>query len=330
MTQRNSPRRQAGINVEPSLRPWHYSGPNPDGWWCVAPNCTDGLDPLDRVTRELALASELGVANVRIEFPWALIEPRRGAFDWSRSDAIVAGASAAGVMLQPVLVFTPSWAGDGRATSAPRPADFAAFVTAIIARYRRSIRYWEMWNEPDHAHYWTQDITSYTRIILMPGYAAAKTADAEAQVLLGGPADMHGGFFDEIYAAGGGESFDIAAFHDYSGKAWKVGALARELRRLLLAHGQGGKQIWLGEFSVAEDATDDRRQERLLRRVLTQRSPIAMAQWYNLRDDSSCVCCPPRSVKDAYWGLVRRNGARKNGYETFKRLLAAGLPSIRM
>ncbi|MGH2514536.1 MAG: hypothetical protein ACRDHP_02675, partial [Ktedonobacterales bacterium] len=150
-----------------------------------------------------------------------------------------------------------------------------------------------------------------------------------AQVIIGAPAGVDGGFYEAIFTAGGGESFDIAAFHDYSGSARRIVALARALRKLLTLHGQAGKPIWLGEFSIGEDMEDDARQRALLAHVLKSNSPIAMAQWYNLRDDSSCVCCPPRSVKDAHWGLVRRDGTRKDGYYALKRLIAAGLPVVR-
>src|SRR2546423_4445677 len=84
--------RPAGINIEPGMRPWRWTGANPDGWWCRAPRCNGVRSGTMFVDRELSLARELGAVNVRVEFPWPLIEPERGRFDWRRADYIVRAA----------------------------------------------------------------------------------------------------------------------------------------------------------------------------------------------------------------------------------------------
>jgi len=67
--------RQGGVNVEPSARPWRYVGANPGSWWCVQPNCI--ADPTATMNRELSLAHQVGAADLRLEFPWFLIEPQK-------------------------------------------------------------------------------------------------------------------------------------------------------------------------------------------------------------------------------------------------------------
>lgn len=317
--------RQAGINVEPSMRPSRYIGANPDSWWCVAPNCSNNADPIARMQSEMDMAKALGVANVRVEFPWFLLEPQRGVFDWSRADAIVAAANADGVQLQPIVVFDPLWAC-GTTTCAPNASDWQSFLGMFVGRYHSSIHYWEMWNEPDLPGYWTQSAAQYTTSILIPGYAAVKAADPTAQVIIGSPACVVCSFYNTVYASGGGNSFDIAGFHDYNGLVPNIVSEASFLHGILATHGQGNKPIWLGEFSISENVVQDVQQEALLQGVLTGNNYIAMAQWYNLRDDSSYTCCPPVAAKDAVWGLVQRNGTKKDGFTLLQRLIAAGLP----
>ena len=105
-----------GINVEPSMRPWRYVGANPQSWWCVQ-SCVS--DPIAMMTAELTDAHVLGARNVRLEFPWYLLEPQPGVFNWSRADAIMSQASTDRVTIQPVLMWTPAWAARIRPT---RPA----------------------------------------------------------------------------------------------------------------------------------------------------------------------------------------------------------------
>ena len=306
-----------GINAEPSMRPWRYSGANPDGWWCQPPNCFQNANPMTTINSELALAKKLGVANVRVEFPWALIEPQRGVFDWSRADAIVGAAKSQGVQLQPVLVFTPSWAASG-ATQTPAASDFATFVSAIVGRYHGSIHYWEMWNEPDHFHYWNSGEPAFVQNIVMPGYQAAKAADPASNIILAGTSVWSASWFGGVFQSGGGHSFDIVAYHDYGGSPQQT---AYNVQSAEKAQG-GGWPIWLGEYGVQEGSISDTQQKALMTAVLTSTAPLAMAQWYNLRDDNSMTCCPPAVMVAATWGLTMHDDiTMKQGFATMQALL---------
>jgi len=300
------------------MRPWRYNGPNPDGWFCQPPNCYQNPDPMATIDTELSLAHSLNVVNVRLEFPWPLLEPQKGAYDWARADAIVAAARSRGVVLQPVVDFTPSWAA-ASATSSPSPADWSAFVTAFVARYSSDFAVIEMWNEPDGAHYWTDGDSAYVKNILVPGYAAVKAVNAKIQVEMGAPACATCGFIESIYSSGGGASFDIAAYHDYGGDPV---AAALFTHNSLVGHGQASKPIWLGEYGIQENAVSDPQQQALLTSGLTEPGYPAVAQWYNLRDDNSMTCCPPAVAVDAYWGLVQHDDATaKQGLAVMRSLL---------
>lgn len=314
--------RPVGMNAEPSMRPWRYAGANPDGWWCRPGGCAGVRSGTSFVDREVALIAALGARTLRLEFPWPLIEPRRGRYDWRRADYIVRRARRHGLIVQPVLVYTPSWAG--RALSDPPPAgEFSRFVRAFAIRYRRSIHHYELWNEPNYDRYFDGNAREYVRRVLVPGSQAVRAGDPGARVLLGGPTSADVGWLDAIYSEGGGSSFDILSFHDYSGDAAAIVRNAQVVQGVLDAHGQGRKPIWLGEFGVQEAGLDGPYQAALLRDVLTAKAPIAMVQWYSLRDDFPMTCCPPRKLKHEFYGLMTHDYVEKRSYETLRQLLAA-------
>jgi len=319
--------RLSGINVEPSYRPWRYlAGPNPDGWWCVQPNCTQNPDPTVTINAELALANSLGVGNLRLEFPWTFIEPTtKGTYDWSRADTIVSAAQSHGVQLQPIIVFTPLWSRSDP-TLAPAPQDFYDFVHALVSRYKSSIHIWEMWNEPDLTNYWNSGEQAYVTSILVPGFNAVRAADPSAKVVIGAPSQANSSWLNSIYTMGGGNSFDIMAYHDYGPYPLADGSTVQSV---LDAHGQGSKPIWLGEYGLQENAIADVNQQALMTATLTQSGSVALAQWYNLRDDYTMGCCPPSIIKSQYFGLVLRDDAtQKDGYATMQGLIGTPPPAL--
>lgn len=319
--------RGAGINVEPSYRPWRYAGgPAPQSWWCVPPNCSPDASPILRIDQDLTLARQLGVNLVRVEFPWRFLEPERGIFDWSRADLIVRAADALGVALQPIVVYTPAWSG--APTAAPAPQDFRAFMSALVARYHSSIHYWELWNEPDLSKYWSAGEQAYVDSILIPGYQGVKSADPNAHVVLGGPSWGSPDWMNRIYQYGGGNSFDILSWHAYGGVDIALES-AQNMRQILVAHQQTAKPLWIGEYGVQDYTVGDTAQASLITSVLTSSSPIAQADWYTLRDEDAMSCCPPTTVVSGSYGLVRRDGMTlKQGFYALQHLIAAGLPVV--
>ena len=321
-----------GINAEPSMRPNVYSGPNPDGWWCQPPNCFQAADPRTTINQELSLAAQLHVADVRIEFPWALMQPQSNGFDWSRSDLIVAEARAHHVTLQPVLMWTPSWESSdpSQVTSA---GDFESFVAVFTKRYDHAFPVIEMWNEPDGGAYgsYTHGREQvYVEMILNPGFAAVKSVDPSITVELGGSINDSGGcclFLSAVIADGG--RFDIAAFHNYLGAAGAI-TEAEAYRTALDRDGRARVPVWLGEYGVPDANGDDTAHQQLMQSILGSSSDLAMAQWYNLRDDFAMSCCPAVAVATGRWGLVQHDDCTVNvGYATMARLLGGdpGQPS---
>lgn len=133
---------------------------NLEGW---------GVNAVPQIAAEM---SELGVSWEREDLAWSEAEPKKGVFEWSRFDKIVAAAKENGITILPVLSYAPSWA---------RPTDasaYAAFVKAAVKRYgpgtSANLKWWELWNEPYFAYAWsghTPEPEAYAR-----DYAAAAEA----------------------------------------------------------------------------------------------------------------------------------------------------------
>ena len=307
-----------GVNVEPSMRPWRYVGANPQSWWCQPPNCTsDFSNPVATATSEMRYAKSLGAQNIRLEIPWPLIETSSGVYDWSRADALFQAASQAGITIEPDLMWTPQWAGGGSMlTDPPSAGDMQAFAQAFVQRYdpvlKRGV---EVWNEEDGSKYFTGSASTYVSRILNPAYAGIKAADPSIPVILGGTGtDTAGSFLQSVISAGG--QFDIAAFHNYVGSALSE---AQTYASVLNSSGRSSTPIWLGEYG-SESGTSS--QVTLIDQVLGQSSPLAMAQWYNLRDTDSWSCCPPVDVAQGTWGLLTSGFTAKASFATMQGYLS--------
>jgi hypothetical protein len=216
-------------------------------------------------------------------------------------------------------VYTPQWDAPLE-TDSPDPQSYSAFVGAVARRYRAFVGSYELWNEPDLDRYWSGSPQEYVTDVLRPGYRAIKAHDRRARVVLGGPATPDLEWLDELYRSGGGRSFDVMSFHDYSGDS-SILTDARLIRRALDAHGQTRKPIWLGEYGLQEAASADVHQQALVRLVLTGKAPIARAFWYSLRDDSVMSCCPPQTIKDETYGVMTSSYLPKDAFATMRQLL---------
>ena len=161
----------------------------------------------------------LGVHLVRINVLWSEVEPRRGHFDWSGYDPVLAALHAAGIEPLLTLVSTPAWANGGRGTNwAPTSgATFAAFAAATARRYPY-VRRFLIWNEPNQRR-WLRPTSPavYVTRLLNPAYAAIHRVRETALV-------------------GGGVTAPRAATGGVSPVAWMKGMAAAHARLDAYAH----------------------------------------------------------------------------------------------
>lgn len=191
---------------------------------------------------------------------WSEVEATPGVRDWSRLAGVEAelqAITAAGGTPVVIVYGAPDWAQKvpGARCGPIHPDaldDFASFMSDLVSRYSGppyNVRYWELGNEPDvdpslvpsdspFGCWGDQNDPyyggGYYAEMLKQVYPAVKQANPAAQVLTGGvlldcdPANPPAGkdckparFVEGILQNGGGEAFDILAYHAYT--YWESG-----------------------------------------------------------------------------------------------------------
>lgn len=170
-----------------------------------------------------AVASRAGW--VRFAVDWHLIEPANTTpdnYNWAGLDASVRAVQASSMRAIFTIEGNPTWAASKPGGPVTNTADLREFVGAVVARYP-SIRYWEIYNEPDSKQRFGTQGAAYAAT-LSGLYPIIKAANPAAQVVFGGLAlDWfidQGGPFDRYFLANvlancHGTCFDVANFHYY-------------------------------------------------------------------------------------------------------------------
>jgi hypothetical protein len=190
-----------------------------------------GGEPADQAVAEW---QKLGVQQVRILALWSRIAPSAKAkkmpkgfkpanpgapgYDWAALDAAVDRVVAAG--MKPLLTITgpgPRWSsrypGHKQPGYYPLPRHYAAFATAVAARYGDRVNRYILWNEPNlsawlspqakcskHHHCRVEGAHLY-RSLVRAAYPAVHRADRGAQVLIGATSSRGG----NLHSAGSSE-----------------------------------------------------------------------------------------------------------------------------
>lgn len=208
------------------------------------------------------LVAQSGIYWIRWNaLQWPVVEPSEGARDWNAVSTLennIKAISEHGMHTILIVRGTPSWAQKVVGSYCGpiienKLAAFGDFMHDVVMRYSKppfSIKYWEIGNEPDvdpslvptdslFGCWGDQNDNEYGggyyAEMLKKVYPAIKSADPEAQVLIGGlllvcdpdnPPDISGQpgvksecssskFLEGVLKNGGGDYFDGVSFHAY-------------------------------------------------------------------------------------------------------------------
>jgi polysaccharide biosynthesis protein PslG len=247
-------------------------------WWRASrPRAHYAAHTLDAGPGAFELARAARFDTIVQLFSWRTIEPTRGQFHWQYPDEVVQGAAYYGLDLVVRLDQHPAWASAVPLDlNAPPddPATYAAFASAVAARYRGQVKAYIIWNEPNLAADWggaAPDPAAYAAL-LRAAYGAIKGADPNALVVSAGLASTNDrtgqamddrAYLEALYAAGAGPYFDVLGAHPY-GFAYPPddphGAhdglnMARlaDLRAIMVRHGDAAKPVWATEMGWTVD-----------------------------------------------------------------------------
>lgn len=162
-----------------------------------------GVDPAG-VSRE-------GLTWVRIPADWSVVEPARGRFVWTRLDASVKQAAAAGLRAVLMLMRTPQWAalepGAPETVWKHQPprsiADWQRFVAAAAARYRGRVSAWQVEPVVDFVEF-RGTFRDYTEM-LHAARTAIRQADPEALVVAAAPPGLDLSYVKAIFGRAAGD-----------------------------------------------------------------------------------------------------------------------------
>ncbi len=250
-------------------------------WWHIT---------YPRGGRDAELVRNLGFGWLKQQFAWRDISNVRGDYYWGRTDAVVDEAERLGLKLLIRLDRQPKWAQADptlKLDNAP-PAnlqDFADYCSAVATRYQGRIAAYEVWNEPNLAREWGDqppDPAAYVELLKVC-YLAIKTADPQAIVVSAGLAPTGNDdetamrddkFFQGMYEAGAAPYFDVLGVHaagfmnpperspdDTEADPalqvrWITFRHVEDIRALMLANGDGDKQIAITEMGWTSDPSN--------------------------------------------------------------------------
>lgn len=301
------------------------------------------LYPVERgVERTAELTSAAGIRWTRLLLPWARIEPTRGRFDWRFTDRYVRTFRRERVQILGNLAYGTNW----NTTAPPEvtriaerehypPADYslwARYVRETVKRYKRDIRYWEVWNEPDLRFFWGGTPGQFAELLAVAAREIRKV-DPKAKVLIGGLAlggsaqARDANFFREVLEDPrhpAAKSFDIANFHHYGTQETarkRMAHVRAELRRV----GAGRKPVWVTEAGGGSDPErawgprwrGPEGQALYLRELLPYLLSLGVRKvfWFTIADD-------PRDRSFGSFGLADARGEPKPAYHAYRELIA--------
>jgi polysaccharide biosynthesis protein PslG len=264
-----------------------------------------------------------------------------GQFDWSAPDRIYRASTIIGHQVSLAIL-------DGNPGS---PTSYARFAGAAAAHFS-GIHLWEIGNEwnfhnlmrPGPSSVWLY--VSYLRA----AYCAIKHVDPYAMIVAGALApsttDKAGDispidFVKRLYQYGAKGYFDALSIHPYSFPvlpsypiAWNAWQQMRELRRIMVAHGDAAIKIWITEIGAptggstkfAADASNLHLSSHPNHVTLAWQKAIAIQTiqlwrsyswtgpmlWHTITDT-----CASKSRQECNFGLIDKSGHKKPAYSVF-------------
>jgi hypothetical protein len=296
-------------------------------------------------------AADMGAKWVRTDLSWNDIQPESAStYRWGRFDRVVDAVQKRGLVLLPIITYTPAWARpDGCLTEKCRPENadqFAKFAGEAAKRYPR-ISVWEIWNEENYPPFWKPqpDPAAYGELLKL-SVASIRESNPAAKIIIGGLANTNaaqGGiaprdFLADLVSAGETEGVNGIGLHPYNfpqlpseSGPWIYSGVdgvsgLQSLRDVFTAAGLPALPIWITEFgaptgggTAGDHVTEDRQAEMVADAVTAARADdgIAALFWYTYRDSGADPIDP-----ESHYGLRRADGSPKPAYDAFRQVIA--------
>lgn len=292
---------------------------------------------------------DANVQVVRIPIRWTMAEPERGKWDFTKIDSVVRQLREAKIEMLGLLMSVPLWASEVKhdpkdgfpdVYAPAHMEDWAEFVRKVSSRYKKEIRYWEVWNEQNGQDFYKPmpDAVKYVEI-LKTAHCAIKKVDPGDVVVMGGlqmngiiPNPWHPvkieNFLQKTYDAGGKPYFDVVNIHPYVIAVPEEGPdycakLVRDTVEVMKKNGDGEKPLWITETGcfTNETITNEKQAEHLegVYRELGKIPEVKAIYWFTLRDYGNSICGGETTM-----GMMTFDGKRKPAFESYRKLAGCG------
>jgi hypothetical protein len=225
----------------------------------------------------------LGVKYVRMDFRWSEFEASRdAAYTYSKYDQFVAWSKTYGIEIIAVPLGFPSWISTTDVTVPPLGPAFddlvtrwGMFISKIVAHYKGSINYFEIWNEPNVPQFWTDPDATHTSDggnhgpgtakyvrLLNESYVQAKTVNPNCKIVSAGIGNDIV-YLTEMYQ--NNAQFDLVGIHPYFthsptknydvdyinpyNNPYSFGKI-QNMRDIMVANGDSAKNILITEIGI--------------------------------------------------------------------------------
>jgi hypothetical protein len=252
---------------------------------------------------ELEMISDAGFKWVRVDLMWAATETKRGVYDFSAYDKLLAGLDHRKMHALLILDYgNPLYAEPGdtqpftsRAGTGVFRAAFAAWAAAAVEHFAGRGCIWEMWNEPNGTGFWAPTPNTEEYIALARETAAAVHHAEPDEVLIGPAASMMAfDFLEACFQAGLLQDWSAVSVHPYrKTEPGTVAADYRKLRALIDRYAPAGRNIpivcseW-GYPSSWKSYTEARQANYVPRMFgVNIANGIPLSIWYDWHDDGA-------------------------------------------
>jgi hypothetical protein len=292
----------------------------------------------------IAKAAEIGIKWTRLQAEWPKIEKSKGVYDFVETDkafdiAIRNGITPFVTIGKGNAIYSgyanykdPKLAEIyGRHTVPPVFCEdhmlaYLAYIKVVIERYKGKIKYWEIWNEPNHQSYWgaEPDGKAYGKLVKRTA-TLIRSIDPDCKIIAGATAGIDPKFTNEFLSEGTAELIDIITYHNYGPVPEERAYLANELWKVINKHNPN-IILWQGEcgYPSASSTRDYRgrapwglnvQAKWLLRQSFTDTyfCKTQLSNYFLLANFGNRDSIKPRTnlnPLDSIFGFPERNGSR--------------------
>jgi hypothetical protein len=190
---------------------------------------------------------------------WMSVQPEPGEFKWEEADAVIDDHARRGMKVLGQLFSTPYWAVRGgpveKFTGYPKPLVpddelWRTYVYETVRHFKDRIKHWEIQNEPEVSMFWGGSPEEFAEVCRI-AYEAAKKADPDCVVMVGGFTSPAWRWHEAAAKAGAFKSCDVISLHygcplePPEQTAEELHSVLEHFQALAVKHGPGKRlPIW--------------------------------------------------------------------------------------